>query len=99
MALLNRKELYDRLSKNVVDLYFTKVSGGHKRKMKATLLSEVTGENPVAPTVRNSSDENGVFTVYDIESDGWRSFRIENLTSIITPSLGEVKTTGVDNLD
>jgi hypothetical protein len=97
-ALLNRKELFDRLANNVVDLYFTKVDGS-KRRMKATLMSSVTGEAPIAPRYSEETDESGLFSVWDIDNAGWRSFRIERVSTVITPSLGDVQTDGTDRLN
>jgi hypothetical protein len=96
-ALLNRKELYDRLSKNVVDLYFTKVDGT-KRRMQATLMESITGAKTAAPTGKSALDESGAFPVYDCELNDWRAFRIEKVSTVLTPSIGELKTDGTDRL-
>jgi hypothetical protein len=96
-ALLNRQELFDRLSQNVVDLYFEKADGT-KRRMRATLMESETGDEPTPPGPNTKNDFTGLMAVYDMDLKDWRSFRIERVSTVLTPSLGELKTDGTDNL-
>lgn len=97
MSLLSRQELFDRLSTNVCDVHFTKVNG-EKRIMRCT----VDPQRIASPLDIQKHFENehlfelqseGRFNVWDLDKQGWRSFLIENVTTVITPSLSEVDAT------
>ena len=66
--------------------------------MQATLMPSVIGQHPLAPTGNAAREEHGQFAVYDMELKDWRSFLIERVSTVITPSLGEIKTDGTDRL-
>jgi hypothetical protein len=99
MSLLTRNELVERLNANIVDIYFTKVSTGGVRKMRATLNRTLIPGNPAPVNETSGPQSAGLLTVYDVETNDWRSFRIENVHATITPSLGEVLTDGRVQLD
>jgi hypothetical protein len=83
MTMFTRDGLIDMLRHNIVTVTFTKVNGD-ERVMKCTLRSELI---PNAPTrngelvVEQKSTSNNV-SVWDIDANGWRSFRVENVKNI-----------------
>jgi hypothetical protein len=77
-------ELREQLKSGVVEIIFTKVDGT-ERVMIATLNHDLIppapepkeGETP-KPKRKQNPD---VMPVYDLENEGWRSFKIENFKS------------------
>jgi hypothetical protein len=61
-------------------------------------MESVTGIRPPAIAYRHEMDVTGSMAVYDMELQDWRAFRIEKVSTVITPSLGEVRTDGTDRL-
>ena len=87
-----KKWITEVLRQHTLEITFIKANGG-ERVMKCTLdpsllppapIHETNTDNPVdfpkTKKERKSNDE--VLAVYDIESDGWRSFRWDSLTQI-----------------
>jgi len=70
--------LVKSLQKNIMNVVFTKVNG-EERKMTCTLsehiLPETTGESK-----RKENLE--VLSVWDIDNDGWRSFRLDSIKDL-----------------
>jgi hypothetical protein len=83
MTMFTREGLVDILRHNIVTVTFTKVNGD-ERVMKCTLRSEMI---PNAPTqngelvVEQKQSSNNV-SVWDVDSQGWRSFRVASVKSI-----------------
>ena len=83
MTMFTREGLVDILRHNIVTVTFTKVNGD-ERVMKCTLRSEMI---PNAPTqngelvVEQKQSSNNV-SVWDVDSQGWRSFRVASVRSI-----------------
>jgi hypothetical protein len=81
--MFTREGLVDMLRHNIVTVTFTKVNGD-ERVMKCTLRSEMI---PNAPTqngelvVEQKQSSNNV-SVWDVDSQGWRSFRVASVKSI-----------------
>ena len=68
------------LRSEVVDITFTKKDGS-ERIMKCTLMeSKIPTEKMPKGTEKAKSDE--VVPVFDIENDGWRSFRWDSIRQI-----------------
>lgn len=70
--------LVEILQKNVVEVIFKKVNG-EERIMKCTL-----NEN-ILPEIKNVTDKKtneNVLPVWDIDKEGWRSFRIDSVISM-----------------
>lgn len=90
-ALLNRQELYERLVKDEVQVAFTKVSG-EKRIMRCTLdQSRFPAHYDVVSHYEKEElpkpSESGRMNVWDLDAGGWRSFLIENVEWVATPSI------------
>jgi hypothetical protein len=83
MTMFTRDGLIDMLKNNVVVVTFTKVNGD-ERVMTCTLQAS---HIPNAPTqkgelvVEKKSNSNTV-SAWDVNANGWRSFRVENVKSI-----------------
>ena len=83
MTMFTRDGLVDMLRSNVVVVTFMKVNGD-ERVMTCTLQASYI---PNAPTqkgelvMENKSNSNTV-SVWDVNANGWRSFRVENVKSI-----------------
>jgi len=80
--IFTRDGLIDMLRSNIVTVTFTKVNGD-ERVMTCTLLSE---HIPNAPTTNGElvvkETSSSTVSVWDINANGWRSFRVENVKSI-----------------
>jgi len=68
------------LQSEIVELTFTKKDGS-ERIMKCTLAEQkIPAENAPKGVDRAKSDE--AVAVFDLENNGWRSFRWDSLTNI-----------------
>ncbi len=76
------------LQSEIVELTFTKKDGS-ERIMKCTLAEQkIPAENVPKGTDRAKNDE--AVAVFDLENNGWRSFRWDSLTNI-TFTLGSIE--------
>ena len=72
------QQLRTRLSKEVATVTFTK-KNGEKRVMICTTKQDLLrGE----PSKFAGPDSDSIVTVWDIEADGWRSFRFDTISSV-----------------
>lgn len=80
--IFTKENLVDTLRHNIVKVSFTKIDGT-ERVMKCTLMSE---HIPNAPSSNGElvlkETASKTLSVWDIEANGWRSFRVENVKSI-----------------
>ena len=80
--IFSKDNLMDMLRNNIVTVTFTKVNG-EERIMKCTLLPEYV---PNAPTnngqVLLQESESKAVSVWDVQANGWRSFRVDSVKSI-----------------
>ena len=80
--IFTKENLIDMLRNNVVTVTFTKVSG-EERVMRCTLMSEYV---PNAPSnngqVLIQESESKAVSVWDMEANGWRSFRVDSVKNI-----------------
>jgi hypothetical protein len=81
--------LKELLSGTVSTVVFTKVDGT-EREMKCTLLPEylpakpvVDGQQLLTESLPRAENPN-TMSVWDLESNGWRSFRTDSVKSVIT---------------
>jgi hypothetical protein len=83
MAMLNKAELKEHLSRHVAEITFNKVDGS-VRKMNCTLMTDylpqVISEEQAAHVPRVQTDE--VLAVWDLDKQGWRSFRLDSITNV-----------------
>jgi hypothetical protein len=87
-AKTGREWLYGLLKENVVEIVFEKKDGS-ERVLKGTLKQNLIGES-WSPKVDelNTKVHGNVLPVFDVEANGWRSFRWDSVKSV-NFSLGE----------
>jgi hypothetical protein len=81
---INRDTLLEDLRENVIDVIFTKVNG-EERRMKCTLMPSILPAKYITEEAaeRNFHETNKeTIRAWDIENNGWRSFRIENVSFV-----------------
>lgn len=71
--------LRDRLKEEVLVVTFTKKDGS-ERRMVCTLQQDFLPET----TGTSSGGYEGITAVYDVEADGWRSFRDDSVIKVET---------------
>ena len=87
--MFDKYELKEILSNTVSTVVFTKVDGT-ERELKCTLLPEYLPQKPVVEgqqllTEALPRKENpDTLAVWDMESNGWRSFRTDSVQAVIT---------------
>ena len=83
MTMFTRDGLIDMLRHNIVSVTFTKVNGD-ERVMKCTLqpthIPNASTQNGEL-VVEGTSTSNNV-SVWDVDANGWRSFRVANVKSV-----------------
>jgi hypothetical protein len=83
MTIFTRDGLIDMLRHNIVSVTFTKVNG-EERVMRCTLQTNYV---PNAPSkngelvVEGKTTSNNV-SVWDVDANGWRSFRVSSVKNI-----------------
>lgn len=81
---MNKDELLDLLHNNVANITFTKVNGD-VRVLKGTLLDQYLPQKEVetiAETQTRKATNDNVVVTWDIENDGYRSFRVDSVTAV-----------------
>ncbi len=73
--MTKRATLVEGLKKNLVKVVFTKVNGD-ERIMNCTLHDSVLPE-PITETKKKVNPD--TISVWDIDNDGWRSFRVDSI--------------------
>lgn len=80
--MLNREEMITELKAGVCTVTFNKINGD-ERVMKCTLKEDLIPV-PVASDDeinRNRAPNEAVQVVWDVNKEGWRSYRIANVTA------------------
>lgn len=81
---MTKQEMVKALQEGVCEVVFQKVSG-EERKMRCTLDPKVLPQ-PVASDEevnRNRAPNDAVQVVWDVDSNGWRSFRVESVKEFV----------------
>ncbi len=78
---MNKLDMIRELENRVCEVTFTKVSG-EQRVMKCTLQREMI-PTPTTPSTPGRTIPDGVVAAYDVENEGWRSFRVDSVTNFI----------------
>lgn len=68
------------LSTGIIEVTFTK-KDGTERVMKCTTKSSNIPEEKQPIGEETSKENTEIVRVYDVEHDGWRSFRVDSVTS------------------
>ena len=90
---MTHEEYTEKLKRGVFEVTFNKING-EQRIMNCTLhprvLPKATKEDTMSQTkVRELNEE--VVSVWDVKAEGWRAFRVENVTDFKTISDEMVK--------
>lgn len=78
--MMTKNEFYDWLKETDLEVTFTKVTDGSTRVMKCTLQGPESGIGESVPSKNSTSDT--LVTVFDTESNGWRSFYLDSVINI-----------------
>ena len=78
-----KESIRELLRNNALNVTFTKVNGS-ERKMICTLNGSLVPLVPADPDkpVKARAPRPDVCTVWDLEADGWRSFRFDSITDV-----------------
>ena len=76
---MNRKEMKDALQNQICVVEFVKVNGD-SRTMVCTLKESLLPEN-VSIVVPPKQENEDVLATWDVQAEGWRSFRIDSVKS------------------
>lgn len=82
--VFTKDNIVNMLRDSIVTVTFTKVDGS-ERVMKCTLMSEYVPENSNSASNQVLLQETGNdsnISVWDVEANGWRSFRINSVKSV-----------------
>lgn len=72
---MNIDEMREIIRNEIVEVIFTKKDGS-ERKMLCSTMSDII---PDMSGSKLSKPNDGIVTVWDIEADGWRSFRFDSV--------------------
>jgi len=82
--VFTKENIVNMLKDSIITVTFTKVDGS-ERVMKCTLLSEYvpTDINSASNQVllQESGNDSNI-SVWDVEANGWRSFRVSSVKSV-----------------
>ena len=81
---IDKEALQADLRTNVVEVIFTKLNG-ETRKMRATLSPQFIPKEDHTEVVQqllNEDAERKSMAVWDIDANGWRSFRVDRVISV-----------------
>lgn len=65
---------------NICEVTFTKVSDGSTRVMRCTLNAGLLEKNGIEGGTTARKPNPNILSVFDIDENDWRSFRIANVT-------------------
>lgn len=87
LKMMNKHELKEMLVNGVHTVTFVKVDGT-ERTMKCTLLPEympatVTQGQQLLTESSPKPENPNIISVWDIESQGWRSFRLDSVKMVV----------------
>lgn len=81
---MDRKEYTEKLKQGVYKITFTKTDGSTRElvgTLKQDLLPPPVEVDPDAPPKKERAINESVVAVYDLEAQGFRSFRIDSVTA------------------
>ena len=81
MEQMTKENLVELLKHEILDIEFTKVDGT-TRRLKGTLKESYTKAAPEKKTDRIKRPNEQNISVWDVESNGWRSFKYDNVISV-----------------
>ena len=78
MKLEDKEQLVELLKNQVVVFNYTKING-EPRQLTGTLKPELLPVQTITETQVKKEPNPNILAVYDVEKDGWRSMKIENI--------------------
>lgn len=75
-----KSTLQSELIQGIVEITFTKLDGT-ERVMNCTLSDKIVPQSTEETTKTRKQNEN-ILSVWDVEKNDWRSFRVENVVKI-----------------
>ena len=76
----DKSTILEAARQGIITVRFTK-KNGDERTMKCTLLSEYLPQQKDIEEVSTKENSN-LLAVWDVEANGWRSFRIDSVISL-----------------
>lgn len=77
---LSKSNIFNMLNSGIVSIKFTKVDGS-ERVMKCTLAEGIIKPHE-KKTDRDKKVNENIISVWDVEKEGWRSFRFDSILEI-----------------
>ena len=77
---LSKSNVLNMLQNGIVNVKFTKADGS-ERLMKCTLAEGIVKPHE-KETDREKAANNNIISVWDVEKDAWRSFRLDTVLEI-----------------
>ena len=82
MTNSNKNLIVEKAKNGIITVRFTKVNGD-ERTMKCTLLSEYL-PNQTDIEEKTTQTNDNVLAVWDVEANGWRSFRVDSVKEVLS---------------
>ena len=79
--MMDRYELKETLSKGIVTVTFEKLDGTI-REMRCTLQADILPAQLLQEGAKPRAENPNILSVWDIDSHGWRSFRMDSIKSV-----------------
>lgn len=79
--MMDRYELKETLSNGIITVAFDKRDGS-RREMRCTLKPDLLPPQLLQENETPRKENLDVLSVWDIEANGWRSFRLDSIISI-----------------
>ena len=82
--VFTKENMVHMLKNNIMTVSFTKVDGTD-RVMKCTLISDRIPNAPMKDgelVIRENKTMGNTISVWDLEANGWRSFRVDSVKSV-----------------
>ena len=82
---VDRETLVESLHRGTCEVVFEKIDG-EKRTMKCTLNPDIASMPEVLVEQKARAKNPNVIAVWDVEKNGWRSFRVDSVESFNSSS-------------
>lgn len=79
--LMTREEIIELLEVKTLKVTFTKVNG-EERVMNCTLREDILPQEDGESEFDSRAHNPNVVPVWDVDKEGWRSFRLDNLKAV-----------------
>ena len=79
MEKITREYMISRLQENTCRVIFKKTNG-EERDMVCTLMPDKV---PTTKSTKESKPNPDIVAVWDLDKEGWRSYRVENVVSFV----------------